>query len=541
VPHGVRSEENAISLRATQVTGTKEGAVQQNNRAGLGFRALVFTVCCAALQPAAAAGSTSWPTTDWQTSTPEEQGMSSNALADLVDFGAVNAMDSLLVVRRGRIVVEAHYAPFQPGLKHVVNSVTKAVVGTLAGIAFKEGALGPLDQSVIDLFPERKMANVDANKKAMTLSTLLDSTSGLDWREPLSNAPPETLRQMEQSRDWVGFILDRPMARAPGLAFDYDSGTWHLLSAILAKKTGASSLDYAKQKLFTPLGINDISWRNDPQGITIGGYGLFMRPRDMAKIGYLYLRAGEWAGQQLLPASWVDKVNHASVDMRLGTTPNFRYANGWWAIADKRAYMAVGFLRQLIIVLPDADMVAVVTGRWHYPLVPLIDRLTGAAKSDSALPADTVASARLAARIHDVATEKPTEVSPASPMAGTISGKSYRFGMNAFGLKSIRLDLVAPTPAYEALFDRSRAGLPDLRVGGPLGLDGYFRVNDAEAGLLRAAKGRWLSDTSFQIVSRSILEGIETTAYLAFEGDQVVVDIQDNRGVRGRVEGEAKN
>ncbi|MEQ1806969.1 MAG: serine hydrolase [Burkholderiaceae bacterium] len=401
--------------------------------------------------------------------------------------------------------------------------------------------MGPLDQSVIDLFPERKVASVDSNKKAMTLSTLLDSTSGLDWREPLSNAPPETMLQMGRSRDWVGFILDRPMAQAPGLTFDYNSGTWHLLSSILAKKTGASALDYARQKLFTPLGIDDVTWRHDPRGVTIGGYGLFMRPRDMAKIGYLYLHGGEWAGQQLQPASWVDKVYHASVDMRLGTTPSFRYANGWWTIPDKRAYMAVGFLRQLIIVLPDVDMVAVATGRWHYPFVPLIDRLTGATKSDSALPADATAGARLAARVHDVATEKPTEVGPASPLAGIISGKSYRFGNNALGLKSLRLDLVAPTPAYEALFDRSRAGLPDLRVGGPLGLDGYFRVNDAEAGLLRAAKGRWLSDTSFQIISRSILEGVETTAYLAFESDQVVVDLQDNRGVSGRVQGDAKN
>ena len=135
--------------------------------------------------------------------------MSSNALAELVEFGANNSMDSLLVVRHGRIVVETYYAPFGPGLKHVINSSTKAVVGTLAGIAFKEGALGPLDQRVIDLFPERTIANLDANKRAMTLDSLLDMTSGLDWREPLTNAPPETMLQMERSRDWVGFILDR--------------------------------------------------------------------------------------------------------------------------------------------------------------------------------------------------------------------------------------------------------------------------------------------------------------------------------------------
>jgi CubicO group peptidase (beta-lactamase class C family) len=503
--------------------------------------ALFFVVCCAAPHPAAAADPISWPTTGWQTSTPEEQGMSSNALADLVDFGAANAMDSLLVVRHGRIVVEAHYAPFRPGLKHVVNSVTKAVVGTLAGIAFKEGALGPLDQSVIDLFPERKAANVDANKKAMTLNSLLDSTSGLDWREPLTGGPPETLLQMERSRDWVSFVLDRPMAQAPGLAFDYDSGTWHLLSAILAKKTGASTLDYARQRLFTPLGITDVAWRNDPQGITIGGYGLFMRPRDMAKIGYLHLHGGQWAGQQLLPAPWVDKFQHASVDMRLGTTPSFRYANGWWSIPDKNAHIAVGFLRQLIVVLPDVDMVAVVTGRGLYRFPPLIDRLTGAVKSESALPVDAVASARLAARINDAATEKPYEVGPASPLARVISGKSYRFGMNAFGLKSLRLDLESPTPAYDSLFDRSRAGLPDLRISGPLGLDGYFRANDTETDQLRATKGRWLTDTTFQIVTRSILEGIVTTANLTFRGDRVDVEIEDNRGVRSSFQGDSRD
>ena len=513
----------------------------QTHRFGPVVLALFIGVGCVASHPVAAADPSGWPTTDWQTSTPEEQGMSSNALADLVDFGAANAMDSLLVVRHGRLVVEAHYAPFRPGLKHIVNSVTKAVVGTLAGIAFKEGALGPLDQSVIDLFPERRAANVDSNKKAMTLNSLLDSTSGLDWREPLTGAPPETMLEMERSRDWVGFVLDRPMAQAPGQAFEYDSGTWHLLSAILARKTGASTLDYAKQKLFAPLGITDVAWRHDPQGITIGGYGLFMRPRDMAKIGYLYLHGGQWDGQRLLPATWVDKVSRGSVDMRLGTTPSFRYANGWWNIPDRNAYIAVGFLRQLIVVLPDADMVAVATGRGLYRFPALIDRLAGAAKSESALPVDAIASTRLAARVNDAAIEKPSQVGPASPLAHVISGKPYRFGANVFGLKSLRLELESSTPAYESLFDRSRAGLPDLRIGGPLGLDGYFRVADTGTDQLRATKGQWLTDISFQIVSRSILEGVVTTATLTFQGDGVDVEIDDNRGIRGRFHGSSKD
>ena len=254
------------------------------------------------------------------------------ALADLVDFGADSAMDSLLVVRHGRIVAEAYYAPFRAGQQHLVNSVTKAVVGTLVGIAVKEERIRRLDQPVVDLFFERAIANLGADKKAITLETLLDSNSGLDWNEPLSDAPPETMLQMARSRDWVGFVLDRPMAQPPGRAFNYDSGTWHLLSAVLTKKTGMDTLAYAKQALFGPLGIGEARWRQDPQGIRTGGYGLFLQPRDMAKIGYLYLHHGQWAGEQLLPPSWSEHVFHATVDMNLGTSSAFRYANGWWTI-----------------------------------------------------------------------------------------------------------------------------------------------------------------------------------------------------------------
>jgi CubicO group peptidase (beta-lactamase class C family) len=168
----------------------------------------------------------------------------------------------------------------------------------------------------------------------------------------------------------------------------------------------------------------------------------------MAKIGYLHLHAGEWDWQQLLPAAWAERVYNASVDTRIGTPSRFRYANGWWTIPDKRAYMARGFRCQLIIVLPEIDMVAVVTGRRSCLFVPLIDRLTGAANSESALPADADASARLAARIRDVATERASEVGPVSPLANTISGKTYRFGPNVFGLQSLRLDLMSPIANY---------------------------------------------------------------------------------------------
>ena len=477
-----------------------------------------------------------WPTSGWQTAAPEEQGMASAALADLVDFGAANAMDSLLVVRHGKIVLEAYYAPFKPGMKHTVNSATKGVVGTLVGLASAEGKIESLDAPVISFFPERKVGDADARKKAMTLRHLLDSTSGLDWREPLTDEVPQTMLQMERSPEWIDFVLGRPMAQSPGQTFNYDSGGWHVLSAIVARQAGADTLEDAKQRLFAPLGITDIAWRRDPQGVRTGGYGLYLQPRDMAKLGYLYLRGGEWSGRQLLPKDWVAKTFSPSVGMNVGT---LRYANGWWTVPEKDAHMAVGFLRQLIVVLPKLDVVAVVTGRRHYPFDALIDRVAAAARATTALPADPEGGERLARRIAAAAIEEPSAVAPASSLAATVGGRTYRFAPNAIGLRSMKLDLAAPNARYEITFGSAGSERPSRRLEGPLGLDGRFAIREARGDEpLLAVKGSWVSDSTFRITARSVLDGIVTVYAVSFSERRIDVALEDNRGVRAQLRGE---
>jgi CubicO group peptidase (beta-lactamase class C family) len=372
---------------------------------------LVDSICCVA---AYAQRNAIWPTKEWQTSTPEEQGMDSAALAGLIEFGTSRSFDSLLIVRHGRIVLDAYYAPYSADMPHAINSATKAVIGTLTAIAHKNGLLDSLDHRVIDFFGDRGLAEMDDRKNAITIQNLLDMTSGIDWSEPL-NGRPDSVIEMRRSPDWIKFILDRPMSNAPGTIFNYNSGNSHLLSAILTKLTGMDARDYAKAELFAPLGINSASWLRDPQLLAIGGFGLAMLPRDMAKIGYLYLRNGQWEDKRILPPAWIDQVSHATVDMKRTAEPDLRYANAFWALPNKQVYMAVGYHCQLIMVFPELDIVAVTTARDFCPFSKLAGYISGAVKSETTLPPDPTGENLLATAIRRISADKPAEADSARP------------------------------------------------------------------------------------------------------------------------------
>jgi CubicO group peptidase (beta-lactamase class C family) len=343
-----------------------------------------------------------WPTVQWTASSPEEQGMCSAQLAKLVAFGKSVDLDSHLVIRRGRIVTEAYYSPYKAGVKHTLNSATKSVVGIMIGIAVQRGLLDTVDHPVSDIFSDRKIANISEEKRAITIKSLLDMTSGLNWTEPLTGIP-KTASQMARSPDRVQFILDRPMSSRPRAIFNYNSGNTHLLSAILTKKTGRSAFEFAKEQLFYPLGVSDVRWESDRQGNSLGGRGLYLQPRDMAKIGYLCLHNGEWDGKQILPSTWIDEVKNASVNMHFIKGTDFHYANLFWTLPDKNAYMAVGFNSQIILVLPALDIVAVTTGRAPPRFLKLIDGIITSVKSDQPLPADSAAFFALKDSIKDAA------------------------------------------------------------------------------------------------------------------------------------------
>lgn len=329
-----------------------------------------------------------WPTKVWKTASPESQGVDSKILVDMLDMILKKNLDidSVLVIRNGYIVMDAYCFPRNSDRKHNIFSCSKSVTSALVGIAIDKGYIKSVDLPILDFFPKRVAKNLDANKKAMTLEHLLTMTAGLKCRDSY-RYNWSGLQKMKGSNDWVQFMLNLPMAEAPGTRFEYCNGATFLLSAILQERTGMNALSFAKKHLFGPLGISDITWPSNPQGITLGYGRIYMRPRDMAKIGYLYLNNGVWDGERILSHRWIEASTRTHIPATL-MLPGYGYQ--WW-IADHGIYVAVGHQGQYIFVVPEKDMVVVVTSRLsrkdsYIPIILLHSHIISAVRSSTPLP-----------------------------------------------------------------------------------------------------------------------------------------------------------
>ena len=295
-----------------------------------------------------------FPTTGWLTASPEEQGMDAQRLDQMLNKIREENLNlhSLLIIRNGYIVSETYFSNNRQDTPHELYSITKSFIATLVGIALDRGDIQRLDQRVLEIIPAETIENLDANKERMTIEHLLTMRPGLDWQEGDS-----AYRQMYMSSDWVRYVLDKPMIHPPGEVFNYCSGCSHVLSAVLQQVTGMNPLDFAKQALFEPLGISQIAWDLDADGIPIGGWGLHLTPRDMAKLGYLYLNDGMWDGKRIVSAEWVKAATqkHTDTDNILG------YGYQWWIYPSYGAYAALGLYGQMVFVAPEANLIVVTT------------------------------------------------------------------------------------------------------------------------------------------------------------------------------------
>lgn len=298
-----------------------------------------------------------WPTDGWQKSTPEQQGMDSGVLANMLEevIARSHDIDSISVIRNGYLILDVAIHPYQSTNKHIVHSCTKSIVSALIGIALQQDYLESVDQQLLEIFATREVANLSTEKQSITLEDVLTMSSGLLCRDSYLYRW-RGIEEMLESDDWVQYVLDLPMAEPPGTHFEYCNGGSFLLSAIIQETTGMSAETYAMENLFEPLGISDIDWPSNPEGISIGWGNLSMLPLDMAKIGLLYLEGGVWDGVQIVPQEWVSESTRKHIDATLQDGYGFQ----WW-IDSPELYMALGYAGQFIFVAPELDLVVVFT------------------------------------------------------------------------------------------------------------------------------------------------------------------------------------
>lgn len=462
------------------------------------------------LKPEQVSTPTYWPTAGWQTSAPEEQGFDSAKLVEgLQDLQEGDTgLNSLLIVRSGYIVLDAYFDPYDGSFPHNLASVTKSVTTTLIGIAIDQGKL-QLDAPMVSFFPNRTIANLDDRKKAITVRHLAEMMNGMDSGCLAGDVP--TLAAMRSNADWVQAALDRKMVRDPGISFCYDSPGMHLLSAILQKTTGMTELEFARENLFEPLGIKEVFWETDPQGYTHGWGDLYLKPRDAAKIGYLWLNRGRWEDRQIVSASWM--ADMVKVHSNAGKDD---YGYGIW-IARSEApddnYFAVGRLGQFIRVYPSYNALVVVTAQGlgdYDELDPLLG--SSFASPEKPLPANPAAVSRLNALLPDLTQPgHPWPTGPLPDTARTISGKDIRFGPNAADVTSLRFEFsdtsecmlhITPTQGNELIW--------------PIGLDGTYRLSSGG----EAVRGYWADPQTFLMAVFD--EGL-VSYQVHFDGDRVEI------------------
>ena len=328
-------------------------------------------VALSGIRPAQASDSFSWQTAD-----AESLGIAADLPARLdqgVRSGELTNLHAVFIVRRGKLAVERYYegsddrwgtplgkVAFNATTLHDLRSVSKSVVGLLYGIALAERRVPALDTPVVQAFPAYAELARDEKLRGILLSHVLTMTMGMEWNEDLPyNDPRNSEIAMERSADRYRYVLERPVVLPPGQKWRYSGGATAILGHLISKGTGMPLLEFARSRLFSPLGLEGVEWTPGTNGEAAAASGLRMRAGDLAKIGQLVLQEGVWNGRSVVSKDWIA----AALTPRAEAFEGVQYGYHWY-LARRRdasmAYMAFGLGGQRLVVIPSQDLVYVI-------------------------------------------------------------------------------------------------------------------------------------------------------------------------------------
>jgi CubicO group peptidase (beta-lactamase class C family) len=299
----------------------------------------------------------------WREGSPSSEGFRRAGIEEAIEAaGNIARMQSLLVARNGTLVVEEYFHGNRANSLNDLRSVTKSVVSTLTGMAIEHGYLTGLDQTLGELLPDAPFQ--DPQQREITVEHLLTMSAGFDWYERGAIGYNDWIL----SEDRVAYLLERPVLDPPGTTFNYNSAAVHLLGVVLEEASGTTLPDLADAMLFGPIGITRSRWERLSPHYNAGA-GLDLRPRDLARIGQLFLQRG-WSGdRRILSESWIQRATRPAFPWRssFGPLRGLSYGFLWWTDQGPRGdtFLAWGYGGQFLYAVPDLDLVVVATTEWR--------------------------------------------------------------------------------------------------------------------------------------------------------------------------------
>ncbi len=291
-------------------------------------------------------------------STPEEQGVPSETIAAFFEKIEEKGYDvhGLMMIRHGKVIAEHWWAPYAPQYQHAMYSATKTFTGVAIGFAVKEGLLD-IEDKVSSFFPGLLPETISPELASLSVKHLLTMSVG-----------HASTSYAGSGESQVRSFLAAPFAHEPGTSFAYNITASHMLSHIITRVSGVTIHEYLKPRFLDPLGIEDVIWEMDNDGINMGNGGSHMKTSDMAKMGLFLINKGKWNGNQLLDPSWIEASVKPHIYQHPERTPEENekakddgsqgYGYQIW-MGRNNTYRAIGGQNQLIMVVPDYDFVLV--------------------------------------------------------------------------------------------------------------------------------------------------------------------------------------
>ena len=278
-------------------------------------------------------------------STPEAEGVPTSFLYNILfELGSAKSeLHHFLVLRHGKGICESSFSPYRRGEWHTTYSMSKTFTGMAIGLLYDDGKL-KLNDKIVDIFGDLTNLWQMVKLRDMTATNLLTMTTGVNFNEGGSMVGDE----------WIKGFLSASLKENAGKVFDYNSMNTYMLSAIVSKLAGKPMYEFLQERIFNKLGINQCFWETSPEGVTKGGWGMFIRPEDAAKLGLLYLNKGKWEGEQLISEEYVNMATSKQIE-----NEHFGYGYQLWMGCRAESYLFDGMMGQDVRVYPDLDMIIV--------------------------------------------------------------------------------------------------------------------------------------------------------------------------------------